>query len=92
MPEVAGGWEEHEFFKAYNYDLASAIRADGSAADHTRDSWSYHPKHWRLALPLPDHVVLRDNRNKQECCWRNNKEATSTSWPPNIQQTGEHKK
>ncbi|KAL5756878.1 hypothetical protein ACOSQ2_021624 [Xanthoceras sorbifolium] len=60
IPQVAGGWEEHEFFQAYNYDLASAIRADGLG--------------W----------------NKQECYWRSTKEAKGTSWPPNIQQTGEN--
>ncbi|KAL5861594.1 hypothetical protein ACOSQ4_002890 [Xanthoceras sorbifolium] len=77
MLEVAGGWEEHEFFKAYNYDLASAIRTDGNGwtADRLRDSWGCHLYLWSLALPLLDHTVLRNGRNKQECCWRNNTEA-----------------
>ncbi|KAL5814355.1 hypothetical protein ACOSQ3_025146 [Xanthoceras sorbifolium] len=62
IPEAAVGWEEHEFFTAYNYDLAGALRMNGSgywaAVDNQRDSWSCHPKYWNLALSLPDHAVL----------------------------------
>ncbi|KAL5798235.1 hypothetical protein ACOSQ2_003055 [Xanthoceras sorbifolium] len=43
MLEVAGGWEEHEFFKAYNYDLASAIRTDGNGWWHARNEQRLNP-------------------------------------------------
>ncbi|KAL5764375.1 hypothetical protein ACOSP7_016738 [Xanthoceras sorbifolium] len=88
IPEAAEGCEEYEFFNAYNYDLAAALKTDGSGW------WQYQQKnllHSKFHLEVVFWHVFYD-MNQQECCRRNNSEAKGASWPPNIQQAGTPKK
>ncbi|KAL5764270.1 hypothetical protein ACOSP7_016624 [Xanthoceras sorbifolium] len=75
--ELEKGWEEHPFFYPYDYNLAKALKIE--------DSGCCHPDQGSLALPLPDHAVLRDGRHKHTCCRRSSALATGTSWSPNLQ-------